>query len=311
MAIKFYQEPTLESPDLICSWPGIGRIGVLAVDYLRRSLAAEELGEVEPWDFFEPRKIVVRDGLLKDMEFPTSKFYYKKLGRRDLIIFVGEEQPTEANAQHAGGEKAYRMANLVLDAATKFGCRRVFTSGAGVTQIHHTMKPRVWAVPNCEELVSEVNRYKNMVMMDSIEGRQGQGAISGLNGLMLGVARKRGIKGFCLMGEIPYYLQQSPFPYPKASVSILEVLSSMLEIQVDLLPLHEMARKTEEGIETFLTNLLTSETIAPEVRQELKDSIEKLKSIKPSPGPITEEDQKRIMEDIEDLFKKGEKNEGN
>src|ERR1035437_3398086 len=302
MALKFYQEPTLQSPDLICGWPGIGRIGIMAVDYLRRALAAEELAEIEPWDFFEPNKVTVCDGLLKELQFPTSKFYYKKLPNRDLIIFVGEEQPAEATSHYAGGEKAYRMANLVLDAAVKFGCRRVFTSGAGVTQTHHTLKPRVWAVPNSEELVGDVRQYPNTVVMQDIEGTQGHGGISGLNGLMLGVARKRGLKGFCLMGEIPYYLQGSPTPYPKASVSVLEVLSSMLEIDVDLIPLNEMARKMEESIDTFLTGLLENETIPPEVRKELKDNVDRLKSASREPGPITKEDQKRIMENIEDLL---------
>lgn len=45
MAIRFSKEPKLERPDLVCGWPGIGRIGIMAVDYLRRTIAAEELGE--------------------------------------------------------------------------------------------------------------------------------------------------------------------------------------------------------------------------------------------------------------------------
>ena len=76
MTIKLYREPKLERPDLICGWPGIGRVGIMAVDYLRRAIAAEELGEIEPRDFFEPRKVIIRDGLLKDLEFPSNKFYY-------------------------------------------------------------------------------------------------------------------------------------------------------------------------------------------------------------------------------------------
>ncbi len=82
MGIKLYKEPKLERPDLICGWPGIGGIGIMAVDYLRRSIAAEELGEIESWDFFEPRKVTIRDGLLKGLEFPTNKFYYQKLGEK-------------------------------------------------------------------------------------------------------------------------------------------------------------------------------------------------------------------------------------
>jgi len=307
MAIKFYKEPKLERPDLICGWPGIGRIGIMAIDYLRRAIAAEELGEIEPWDFFEPRKVTVQDGLLKDLEFPTNKFYYHKLGKRDLLLFIAEEQPAEGARLYAAGEKAYRMANLVLDIAEKFGCQRVYTSGAAVTQTHHTLKPRVWAVPNSEELIDEVKEYDNTIFMSEIEGRHGQGAITGLNGLLLGVARKRGIKALCLMGEIPYYLQASPWPYPKASVSVLEVLASIMGIDIDLIPLVDMARKIDESIEAFLGNLYEAEAIPPPIRNEIKESIEKMKYVRQSPGPITDEDQKRIMEHIDEFFKKGGK----
>lgn len=307
MAIKLYREPKLERPDLICGWPGIGRIGIMAVDYLRRAIAAEELAEIEPWDFFEPRKVTIQDGLLRDLEFPTNKFYYQKLRTRDLLLFIGEEQPAEGMRLYAAGEKAYRMANLVLDVANKFGSQRVYTSGAAVTQTHHTLKPRVWAVPNSKDLIDEVRDYENTILMSEIEGRHGQGAITGLNGLLLGVARKRGIKALCLMGEIPYYLQASPWPYPKASISVLEVLAGTLGIDVDLIPLDEMARKIDESIEAFLGSLYEAEAIPPPVRNQIRESIEKMKYVRESPGPITDEDQKRIMEHIDEFFKKGER----
>ena len=307
MTIKLYREPKLKRPDLICGWPGIGRIGIMAVDYLRRAIAAEEFGEIEPWDFFEPHKVIIRDGLLKDLEFPSNKFYYQRLKNKDLIIFIGEEQPVEEAKLYATGEKAYRMANLVLDVAEKFGIQRVYTSGAAVTQTHHTLKPKVWAVPNSEDLVDEVRDYENTVLMSDIEGRRGQGAITGLNGLLLGVAKKRGMKALCLMGEIPYYLQASPWPYPKASISVLEVLASTLGIDIDLIPLEEMARKIDESIEQFLGSLYEAEAIPPPIRDQIKESIEKMKHVRESPGPITDEDQKRIMEHIDEFFKKGEK----
>jgi proteasome assembly chaperone (PAC2) family protein len=120
------------------------------------------------------------------------------------------------------------MANLVIDVAEKFGCRRVYTSGAAVAPIHHTMKPKVWAVPNSKSLIREIRGYSNTVLMSDIEERGGQGNITGLNGLLLGVAKKRGFEAICVMGEIPIYLQGFPFPYPKASKSVLEVLNTYL-----------------------------------------------------------------------------------
>ena len=307
MTIKLYKEPQLERPDLICGWPGIGMIGVTAVDYLRRTNIAEELGEIESCDFFEPRKVNIQDGLLKDLEFPNNKFYYQKLKERDLLLFIGEEQPTESTRMYATGEKAYKMANLVLDVAEKFGCRRIYTSGAAVTQIHHTLKPRIWAVSNTKDLVDEVRHYENTVLMSEIEGGPGQDVISGLNGLLLGVARKRGMKALCLMGEIPYYLQAFPWPYPKAVISVLEVLAVNMGIDIDMIPLLEMAKKIDVGIEGFLENLYEAEAIPSQIRNETRESIEKMKYVRETPGPITDEDQKRIMERIDEFFTKGEK----
>ena len=309
MGIKLYKEPKLERPDLICGWPGIGSIGITAVDYLRRAVAAEELGEIEPWDFFEPRKVIIRDGLLKELEFPSNKFYYQRLRKRDVLFFIGEEQPTEGASLYAAGDRAYRMANFVLDIAEKFGSQRVYTSGAAVTQTHHSLKPRVWAVPNSQDLIDEVRGYENTVLMSEIEGRRGQGAITGLNGLLLGVAKKRGMKALCLIGEIPYYLRASPWPYPKASVSVLEVLSSTLGIDVDLSPLEEMARKLDESIEQFLGSLYEAEVIPSPIRNQIKESIEEMKHVRENPSPITDEDQKRIMEHIDEFFRRGGKGE--
>ena len=65
MGIRLYQEPKLERPDLIAAWPGIGNIGIIAVNTLRSQVQVEELGEIEPWDFFYPRRVSNKDGLLK------------------------------------------------------------------------------------------------------------------------------------------------------------------------------------------------------------------------------------------------------
>jgi hypothetical protein len=40
MGIRLLKELELEKPALICGWPGIGNIGLIAVDVLRRVLKA-------------------------------------------------------------------------------------------------------------------------------------------------------------------------------------------------------------------------------------------------------------------------------
>jgi len=299
MGIKLYQEPKLENPVLVASWPGIGNIGIIAVDTLRGILEAEEFGEIEPWDFFYPRRVFIRKGVLEYLEFPNSKFFFKKTEGKDLIFFTGEEQPTEGGRMYAEGRKAYHMANLVLDVAEKFKCRRVYTSGAAVALTHHTAKPRVWAVPNSESLIPEIRRYENTVLMSDIEGRRGHGNITGLNGLLLGVAKRRGFEAICLMGEIPVYLQALPLSYPKASKSVLEVLCRSLAIEAPLDKLDELDQKVQQRIEEFY------QQIPLEIRGQL-DRLKHMTYAQPAePGPITEEEKKKIMEGVEKFFKKG------
>ncbi len=44
--------------------------------------------------------------MLHDMEFPSNKFYYKRLANREIIFFVAEEQPTNMDKMYAEGKKA-------------------------------------------------------------------------------------------------------------------------------------------------------------------------------------------------------------
>ncbi len=134
--------------------------------------------------------------------------------------------------------------------------------------------------------------------MADIEGRGGHGNITGLNGLLLGVAKKRGVEAICLMGEIPVYLQGLPLSYPKASKSVLEVLSHSLGVEANLDSLDELDQKVQQRIEEFY------QQIPLEIRGQL-DRLKQVSYAQPAePGPITEEEGKRILEDVENFFKK-------
>jgi hypothetical protein len=301
MGIIFHKKPKLDNTAMIIGWPGIGNIGLIAVDTLRGLLKAEVFAEIESWDFFYPRKVVIKSGLLEDLSFPSNKFYYQSSGKNNLIFFIGEEQPRkQGTSSYSEGEEAYRMANLVLDVAEEFGCKRVYTSGAAVALIHHSMRSRVWAVPNGEKLKEEIKRYPDTLLMSEIEGRGGQGFISGLNGLLLGVAKQRGFEGICLMGEIPIYLQGLTISYPKASKSVLEVFGKMLNIEIDLGQFDERVKKAEKKIEDFYSQLPS----------EVKNQLERLKEIsyhkQTEIQPMTEENRKRLWEEISEFLRKGE-----
>jgi len=289
MGIIFLKKPRLKNPVMICGWPGIGNIGFIAVKTLKKSVGAEKFAEIEGCDFFYPRKIRISEGVLDDIEFPTSTFYFKKREHGDLIIFIGEEQPR-------GQKMSYQLGKHVLDIAIRYRCKRIFTSGAAVTLIHHQMKPRVWAVPNRSHLIPEIMRHENTIFMSDIEGHPDQGQISGLNGLLIGMAGERGIEALCLMGEFPLYLAHET-SYPKGSQSVLEVLSAMIAEDLDSGRLKRWIQRTDAEIDK----------VYQQIPAELRQQIEKIKLIRQTkPSSLTDEEKEEFFKEVEDFLRGNE-----
>ena len=121
----------------------------------------------------------------------------------------------------------------------------------------------------------------------------GDGSIAGMNGLLVSVAREKEIEGVCLLGEIPFFTVQ--IEYPKASLRILEVLSRMLGIHVDLVDLELYAEEKEKDIEP-LAHLLSRERPEPE-QSEISSSML---------PPVEEKVPRSVKSRIEKLFKQAE-----
>jgi len=297
VGVRLFTEPDLHQPDMLVGWPGIGNIGVITADAVRQTTGAVQLGDIEPWDFFYPGKVVIRGSVLERVEFPGNKFYYARLDNRDLLLFIGEEQPSTQGRVYAEGSKAYEMANMVLDVAERFGCRRVYTSGAAVALTHHELRPKVWAVATDKNTLKEIKGYIAPALRRDIEARNAYGNITGLNGLLVGVAGKRGFEGVCLMGEIPDYLSRIPFPYPRASQSVLDVLGSTLGIPINSKILDKMTAQMEDVISNVFLQF------PPEVREKIE---QRKQDVQGQHGSITDDDEKWLKEHIDEFFQGGE-----
>jgi proteasome assembly chaperone (PAC2) family protein len=226
--IKYYARPRLNTPNLIAAWPGIANVPLLVAMYLEKKLGFKPLAEIEPSYFFDPVGVMVRNNVVEAPEFPSSTFsYWKNKGGSDVVLFMGDDQPAS---------KGYEMANSVIDVAEKFGVKRVYTMAAAKTRMHHTETPKVWGVATVPELTRELRKF-DLVQRGNLK-------ISGLNGILLGVAKERGLDGVCLLGEVPRYA--SRVENPMAALAVLQTLARMLEIEVDTFELSQIARETKE-----------------------------------------------------------------
>jgi proteasome assembly chaperone (PAC2) family protein len=227
--VKLFARPRLKSPVMLASWPGIGNVSIIVATYLQRRLDFKDLGEIEPSAFFDAIGVIAKDNVVEEPQFPQSKFYYwkNKGGGSDIILFIGEDQPLA---------KGYELANCVLDVGQRFGVERVYTCAAALSRIHYTEQSRVWGVVTSQHMTDDLQKY-DLVQKGNLQ-------ISGLNGLLLGVGKERGIEGICLLGEVPMYATR--IQNPAAALAVLKVLTKMLYIEIDVAELAQIAEETAD-----------------------------------------------------------------
>ena len=291
-AVKLYREPKLRNPSMIAAWPGMGGVALVAAKYLKERLGAREFGLIEPHDFFDPTMVLVEEGVTNEPELPESRLYlWESGGGDDLIIFIGESQPSTGS---------YRLANLILEVAQRFKVKRVYTFAAAPTHIHHTRKPGVLGAATSPKLVEELKGLDISLLKE--------GSISGMNGLLLGVARETNMDGICLLGEIPVYTTH--IANPRSSMSVLEVLCQILGLEIDMTEIDSWARKTEEEIEEHIERL--RESYGEQV-QGIFEYFEQLKqqTSEEEARVQREEWTDELLQEIEKLLQRGEDKEGN
>lgn len=231
-------ENQLRDPWLLAVWPGMGGVAISAGYYLMAKLGMHLLVEFPADDFFEAEQIEVKDGLIQNKRLPRSRLFLwnDPHGKHDLIVFIGEAQPPSR-----GGAFCRKL----LQRVREYGVTRVFTFAAMATQMRPKHESRVFGAAIDRETLA---RFKQLDV-NILE----TGTISGLNGVLLGLAAVNGLPGGCLLGEIPHVFSQIPFP--KASLAVLEFFKTMAGIEVDLGELRDHAKTVEETLENFLIRM--------------------------------------------------------
>jgi uncharacterized protein (TIGR00162 family) len=223
--IKELVEVELKNPILIEGLPGLGVVGKIATRYLIKQLNAERFAYLYsphfPYFVLVNRKGSVR--LLRG----TFYFWKNQRGGNDLILFTGDRQ-----AQTIEGQ--YEISDRILDFAKQHKVKIIVTIGGYRMEVKD--KPKVVAAATNQELLNRALQAK--AVLSSMGS-----PIVGTAGLILGLARFKKIDALCLLGETRGYL-----PDPKATKSVLEVLKTMLSINVDLAGLDEEIVKADKMI---------------------------------------------------------------
>jgi len=230
--LKVFSKPKLKNAILIEGLPGVGNIGRVAAGYLVEELGAKKFAELHSKWFFP--FVMLHDN--HRIHLLKNEFYYvkaKKKGHRDLVILVGD-------CQSLSPQGHYEVAEKILDFAEKMGVKEIITIGGITTgELESNSKKVIGAVTDEKDL----KKYKKLKI--DFDASEKVGYIVGAVGLLLGLWKQRNKDGLCLLG------QTTGFPIvtdPKAAENVLNVLTKILDIKVDMKKLDKKVREMEHFI---------------------------------------------------------------
>jgi proteasome assembly chaperone (PAC2) family protein len=270
----------LTNPWLVAVWPGMGQVALSAGYYLMAKLEMTSLGEFSPTEQFDIEHVEVSAGMIQPVVRPQNRLFYWKdpQQQHDIVVFIGEAQPPRGK---------YAFCNQLIEFATDMNVQRVFTFAAMATQMHPEQPSRVFGAATDQESLDEISRLELEILED--------GHIGGLNGVLLGAAQQAGLRGTCLLGEIPHVFSQAPFP--KASLGVVETFASIADLEIDCGELAEQAQLVEAEMVRIISRV--KQAIEPEEEeQEIYDT-----GLSEEPK-LSDDDEQRI----ERLFVQAAKN---
>ena len=201
-------------PRMIAALPDMGNVAGIGLAYLAKKLDARLYAELYS---YWPPFVSYRDGIV---DYKQASYRFYAVEASNLVIFAGDFNPADPR-------RLYEVCYEALDMAGRMNVKELYSIGAALRQ---ATGDKVYAATN------------NPAMAPALTGAgaemlQGEGQISGFNGLIIGLAKERNLDAACLLAEIdnPNIIQ------PRAAQSILQVLSRVLG-----LPAFDMAQLGDE-----------------------------------------------------------------
>ncbi|MEM3731388.1 MAG: PAC2 family protein [Candidatus Bathyarchaeia archaeon] len=225
--IEIYEKPKLNNPVLIEGLPGIGFVANIAALHLIHELKAKLFAEILSASF-QDLAVTTEAGGTRS---PINELYYYKRsdGGRDLIIWYGNTQALTTFGQ-------YELCGRVLDIAQELGCNFIITLGGfKIEEAKET--PQIYCAATDPETLNRALELGAKLMV---------GQIFGVAGLLLGLGKLRGFKGFSLLVETT-----GMYPDANATRFVMPALNKFLNLNVDLARLDFAAEKTKKLLESF------------------------------------------------------------
>ena len=270
-AFRMYGKKELQNSSLIVGWSeDVANLGTKVIDYLNCKLSTEEIGEIEPIDFFPLGGVAVEKDIA---QFPESRFYcsYEK----NVVIL-------KSNAPRA---EWYKFLNLVLDVAEHyFNAKELYTLGGMVSFRAHTSPRDLLAVSNLPTMKNVLGQYHVDIGMD-YETPPGQRPT--LSSFLLWVAKNRGIPAASLWVPIPFYLLSTEDI--AATQKVVDFFDKRLSLGIDLTDLDNALARQKEKLDEIRFSF-------PEVDKHIRNLESKV--------ALSQDDSEKLANDIDQYLRR-------
>ncbi|MEM1602390.1 MAG: PAC2 family protein [Candidatus Bathyarchaeia archaeon] len=178
--IRMLYQPKFRKPILIAGFPGIGNVGVSATKLLIEFLDAKPFAELYSPAFpdytsVDPNGIC---SLLKCSFFESSE--------RNIILLISDAQPPIEDIP-----SYYELCGDILDFAGSLDCGFIVAVD-GIPATH------------TQDVIYVAGTSANVALDYALAGAEVYtgGRIIGMSGILLGLAKMRGIRGICLLSPV-------------------------------------------------------------------------------------------------------------
>jgi len=214
------KEPNVVKPIVVAAMQDMGNVGSIVINFINESLRTKTFRIAKTSN---PTYVVDRGGYI---DLPNESWEYKYTD--DLIIFGGGKGQPQSNSE------INALCQDVIGVAKKYSAKFIYTFGG-----FHTMRvlennPKTYITTTSMELTKQMEGLDVETTQKSI--------ITGFNGLILGFAKKNGIHGIGMYGE----LNEPGIPQYRAAISIIKTLEKLTYRKLgDTSQLEVMAQEIE------------------------------------------------------------------
>lgn len=214
---------------MVVGLPGIGNVGKLVAEHLKREYNAEKIATLYS-PHFPHQVVMLKNGKVR---LVNNRFYLikaKKPNTNDIIILTGDAQAITSEGQYQVNSQIVDYFKNELDG--KF----IYTIGGYNIGEPVSPNPRVFANATNKAVIDQ---FKNT---EVIFGKS-KGAIWGSAGLIVAFAKMRKIDAVCLMGETGFLEVDA-----SAAKAVVLQLTKRLNLKTDTTKLDKIIAQTAKAI---------------------------------------------------------------